>query len=86
MSGRQLLALKPPGAQLIDPSIQNKFGFTAKLTDLPHQLIAVADLSLTQQYKLRRQLQKCMYYKQRKTFFKDGTRDLSPVELSTCLI
>lgn len=85
MSGRQLLAPKPPGAQLIDPSIRNKFGFTAKSTDLPHQSIAVADLSPTQQYELRRQSRKRMYHKQRETFFKDGTRDPSPVELSTCL-
>jgi hypothetical protein len=84
MSGRQLLAPKPPGAQLTDASIRNKFGFTAKKST-GQAPVAIADLSPTQQYQLRRQSRKRMYSKERQEFFKDGLQDSRRTELSTCL-
>jgi hypothetical protein len=85
MSGRQLLAPKPPGSRLIDASIRNKFGFTTKPSDSAQDSVTVTDLSPTQQYEIRRHSRKRMYRKDRETFFADGMRDSSPVELSTCL-
>lgn len=84
MSSRQLLAPKPPGAQLIDKSIRNRFGFTAKLSESPHGSITVAELSPAQEYEFKRQSRKRMYHKRLETFIKDGICDSSPVD-STCL-
>jgi hypothetical protein len=83
MSSRQLLAPKPPGSQLIDASTRNRFDPTAKSSD--SDLVAVADLSPSQQYELRRQSRKRMYHKERESFFNKGIHDSSPAELLPCL-
>lgn len=85
MSGRQLLAPKPPGSQLTDVSFQNKFGFTAKSSESTHSSITVADLSPAQEYEIRRQSRKRMYTQGWNSFFKGGIRDSNPVDVSTCL-
>jgi hypothetical protein len=78
-------APKPPGAQLIEKSIQNRLEFTAKPSESAHDLIAVAELSPAQEYEFRRQSRKRMYYKQLEDFKKNDICGSSPVDVSTSL-
>jgi hypothetical protein len=87
MAERNLLAPKPPGAQLIDKASNDRSAFDEGVADkqLP-STVAFADLTPTQQYELRRQSRKSIYSKRREEFFLGEAEHVRPcLDNSTCL-
>jgi hypothetical protein len=86
MAERNLLAPKPPGAQLIDKVSNNPSAFGEGVSDKQLNTVAFADLTPTQQYELRRRSRNSVYSKKREEFFQGEAKHVRPcLDNSTCL-